>query len=49
MFWFNFPQMGIDAVVVLPAGQSFNKEFFAGKVLPNIVNDRALSRPTLEI
>jgi histone-lysine N-methyltransferase SETMAR len=49
--WFlgtDFARTRIGAVVMLPAGQSFNKEFFAGTVLPRIVDDRALSRPQLE-
>jgi hypothetical protein len=33
---------------MLPAGQSFNKNFFAGTVLPSIVQDRELSRPKLK-
>jgi hypothetical protein len=34
---------------MLPAWQCFNKDFFAGTVLPSIVGDRALSRPKLKI
>jgi hypothetical protein len=30
---------------MLPAGQNFNKDFFAGTVLPSIVDDRALIFP----
>jgi hypothetical protein len=33
---------------MLPAGQTFNKDFFAATVLPSIVDDRALSRPKLK-
>jgi hypothetical protein len=45
MFWIDFSGTGISAVVMLPAGQSFNKGFFASTVLPSIVDDRALSCP----
>jgi hypothetical protein len=48
MFWIDFSWTGIGVVVVLPAGQRFNKDFFAGAMLPNIVDDRALSRPKLK-
>jgi histone-lysine N-methyltransferase SETMAR len=34
----------IGAAAMLPAGQSLNKDFGAGTVLPSIVDDRALSR-----
>jgi hypothetical protein len=32
-FWIDFSQTGIGAAVMLPAAQSFNKDFFAGTVL----------------
>jgi hypothetical protein len=49
MFWIDFCRTGIRAVVMLPAWQCFNKDFFAGTVLPSIVGDRALSRPKLKV
>jgi hypothetical protein len=33
---------------MLPAGQGFNKDFFAATVPPSIVDDRAPSRPRLK-
>jgi hypothetical protein len=45
MFWVVFSWTGIDAVVMLLAGQSFCQNFFVGTVLPSIVDDSALSRP----
>jgi hypothetical protein len=48
MFWIDFYRAGISAGVMLPVGQSFDKNFFAGTVLPSIVVDRALSRPKLK-
>jgi hypothetical protein len=33
--------------VILPAQQSFNKDFFAGTVLLHVVEDRELTRPKL--
>jgi hypothetical protein len=48
MFWIAFSRTGIGAVAMLPAGQSLNKDFFAGTMLPSIVDDRALSRPMLK-
>jgi hypothetical protein len=48
MFWIDFSRTGIGVVMMLPAEQSFNKDFFDGMVLPSIVEDRALSRPKLK-
>jgi histone-lysine N-methyltransferase SETMAR len=48
MFWVDFSRTGIGAVVMLPAGQSFNKDFFTGTVLPAIVEDRAQNRPKMK-
>jgi hypothetical protein len=48
MFWIDFPRTGIGAVVMLPAQQSFNKDFFAGTVLLRVVEDRELTRPKLK-
>jgi hypothetical protein len=45
LFWIDFSRTGIGTVAVLPAGQSFNKDFFAGTGPPIIVDNRALSRP----
>jgi hypothetical protein len=45
MFWIDFSRTRIGAVGMLPVGQSFNKDFFDGTVLPSIVNDRAIGRP----
>jgi hypothetical protein len=47
MYWINFSRTGSGAVATLPAGQSLNKDFFAGTVPPSIVDDRALSRPKI--
>jgi hypothetical protein len=41
MCWIDFSRTGIGAVVMLPGQQTFNKDFFAGTVLPHIVEDRA--------
>jgi hypothetical protein len=48
MFWIDFSGTGIGAVVMLPAQQSFNKDFFAGAVLLHVVEDRELTRPKLK-
>jgi hypothetical protein len=48
MFWIAFPRRDVGAVVMLPAGQCFNKDFFAGTVLPSIADDRVLSPPKLK-
>jgi hypothetical protein len=48
MFWIDFSWEGIGGVVMLAVVQSLNKDFFAGTVLPSIVDDRALSRPKLK-
>jgi hypothetical protein len=48
MFWIALFRTGIGAVVMLLAGQSFNKDFFAGTMLPSIVDNRALSGPKLK-
>jgi hypothetical protein len=48
MFWIDFSRTGIGAVVMLPAQQSFNKNFFAGTVLLHVVEDRELTRPKLK-
>jgi hypothetical protein len=48
MFWIDFSRTGIGAVVMLPAGQSFNKYLFAGTGSSSIVDDRALTRPKLK-
>jgi hypothetical protein len=47
-FWIDFYSTGIRAVVMLPAGQSFNNDFFVGTGPPSIVDDRAPSRPKLK-
>jgi histone-lysine N-methyltransferase SETMAR len=48
MFWIDFSRTGIGAVVMLPAQQSFNKEFFDSAVLGSIVEHRAQTRPKLK-
>jgi hypothetical protein len=48
MFWIDFSRTRIGAVVMLPAQQSLNKDFFAGTVLPHVVEDRELTRPKLK-
>jgi hypothetical protein len=48
MFWIDFSRPGIGRVVMLPAGPSLNKHFFAGAVIPSIVNDRASNCPKLK-
>jgi hypothetical protein len=48
MSWIDSSRTRVRAVVVLPAGRSFNKDFFAGTLLPSIVDDKALSRRELK-
>jgi hypothetical protein len=48
MFWIDFSRTAIDAVVMLPSQESFNKDFFPGTVLPHVVEDRELTRPKLK-
>jgi hypothetical protein len=48
MFWIDSSRTGIGAVVMPPAGQSFNKDFFAGTVPVSAVDDEALSCPKLK-
>jgi hypothetical protein len=48
MVWIDSSRPGIGAVVMLPEGQSLNKDLFAGTVPPNIVDERTLSRPKLK-
>jgi histone-lysine N-methyltransferase SETMAR len=48
MFWIEFSRSGIGTVVILPPGQSFNRDFFLDNVLLKIVDDRALRRPRLK-
>jgi hypothetical protein len=47
MFWTDFFPTGIGAVDMLPAGQSFNMDFFIGTMLPSIAEDRAQTRPKM--
>jgi hypothetical protein len=49
MFCIELSRRGIGAGVMLPAAQSFNKDFVAGTVLSSIVDDKALSRPKLKV
>jgi hypothetical protein len=48
MFWIDSSRPGIGAVVMLFGGRTLNKDFFAGTVPPNIVDERTLSRPKLK-
>jgi hypothetical protein len=48
LFWIDFSEIGIGAVIMMPAGQSFNKDFFAGTMLRSIDDNRALSPPKLK-
>jgi hypothetical protein len=48
MFWIDSSRIRVRAVVMLPAGRRFNKDFFTGTVLPSIFDDRALSRRQLK-
>jgi hypothetical protein len=40
MYWIDCSRTGIGAVVMLPAGQGLNKDFFAGTVLASTIDDR---------
>jgi hypothetical protein len=48
MFWIDFSRSRIRLVVMLPAQQSFNKDFFAGTVLLPVAEDRQVTRPKLK-
>jgi histone-lysine N-methyltransferase SETMAR len=48
MFWIDFSRTGIGAVVMLPAQQSFNKDFFTGTVVLRLAEDREPTRPKLK-
>jgi hypothetical protein len=47
MFWIDFSTTGIRAGVMLYPGECFSTEFFSGKVLSSIAEDRALTCPKL--
>jgi hypothetical protein len=44
MFLIQFSTAGVGAMVMLPPGQSFNRDLFIDKVLPTITNNMALGR-----
>jgi hypothetical protein len=48
MFWIDFSRTGSGAVVMLPAQQSFNKDFFAGTVVLHLVEGTEPTRPKLK-
>jgi hypothetical protein len=48
MFLIEFSRTGIGAVVMFPAQQNFNKDFFSGPVLRHLVECRPQNRPKLK-
>jgi hypothetical protein len=47
MLWIERSKTSIGAVVMLPAQQRLNKDFFSGTILRHIVECRPQNRPTL--